>query len=38
MLGNLAGMRDRHAGRSSQRCSVEGGSGGESTQPGSTDP
>ena len=32
VIGNLAGMRDRHGGRSRQRCSVEGGSGGESSK------
>ena len=29
MIGNFAGMRHRNDGRSLQRCSVEGGSGGE---------
>jgi hypothetical protein len=32
VIGNLAGMCNRNAGRSSRRCSVEGGSGGESTK------
>jgi hypothetical protein len=32
VIGNLPGMRDRNDGRSLQRCSVEGGSGGESTK------
>jgi hypothetical protein len=32
VIGNLAGLRDRHGGRSRQRCSVEGGSGGESSK------
>jgi hypothetical protein len=31
VIGNLAGMRDRNDGRSLRRCSVEGGSGGESS-------
>ena len=32
VIGNLAGMRDRNDWRSWQRCSVEGGSGGESSK------
>jgi hypothetical protein len=32
VIGNLAGMCNRNAGRSTRRCFVEGGSGGESTK------
>jgi uncharacterized protein with von Willebrand factor type A (vWA) domain len=32
VIGNLAGMRNRDDWRSLQRCSVEGGSGGESSK------